>query len=268
MKIISWNVNGIRAVERKGELESFLKTHNPDIFLIQETKAQEEQLMAIKKKYSEYEQFYECAEKAGYAGTALWVKKVYTPSIHFGAGMPDYKDTEGRIARVDIGNWSILGVYFPNGGKSSEAWNEKLVFYEKFLEYVNLLRTEGRKVIWAGDVNCAHEEIDLARPKDNVKSIGFLPEERAWVSKVIENNWADVFRTLHPEKIVYSWWHVITRARERNVGWRIDYFFLDSMEMPLVQNIEYLNDQMGSDHCPILLELSTEEKYKNEKSFI
>ncbi|MCF7905893.1 exodeoxyribonuclease III [Candidatus Gracilibacteria bacterium] len=263
MKIISWNVNGIRAVERKGELEKFLGIYNPDVFLIQETKAQESQIKPLREKYAEYEQFYECAEKAGYAGTSIWVKnrlRDYETTrsqegIRFFAGIPGYNDTEGRIARVDIEDWSILGVYFPNGGKSPEAWKEKLVFYEKFLEYVNSLRLQGRKVVWGGDVNCAHEEIDLARPKENKNSIGFLPEERAWVTKVVQNNWSDVFRTLHPDSVAYSWWHLISRARERNVGWRIDYFFLDSAFMPQVKNIAYLNEQMGSDHCPVKLEL-------------
>ena len=264
MKIISWNVNGIRAVDRKGDLEEFLKTHDPDIFLIQETKAQEDKLGPIIKKYAAYEQFYNSAERPGYAGTGIWVKKDFlipgskisqNPGLVFKTEFPGYSDIEGRVARVDLEDWTIFSIYFPNGGKSPEAWDDKLVFYEKFLEYVNSLRKEGRKVIWAGDVNCAHEEIDLARPKDNQKSIGFLPEERAWVTKVIKNNWIDVFRSLYPEEIIYSWWHVITRARERNVGWRIDYFFLDKDLVTNVKEIKYLNDRMGSDHCPVELEI-------------
>ncbi len=255
MKIISWNVNGIRAVDRKGDLEMFLKTHNPDIFLIQETKAQEDKLVPIIKKYDKYEQFYNSAERPGYAGTGIWVKKSLHYNIIFSIEFPNYKDNEGRVARIDLDDWTIFSIYFPNGGKSKEAWNDKLVFYEKFLAHVNNLRKEGRKVIWAGDVNCAHEEIDLARPKDNENSIGFLPEERTWITKVIQNNWADVFRSLYPGKIIYSWWHVITRARERNVGWRIDYFFLDQELMKQVKDIKYLNDQMGSDHCPVELRI-------------
>ncbi len=227
MNIISWNVNGIRAVEKKGEIENLLNTYNPDVLLLQETKAKEEQLSAIIKKYDQYQQFYHAAEKPGYAGTSIWVSSNFIKSsnLEFSTGMPNFEDTEGRIARVSFENYEILGVYFPNGGKSPEAWDGKLVFYEKFLDFVNQLRSEGKTVIWAGDVNCAHEEIDLARPKDNMNSIGFLPEERAWVSKVVENKWTDVFRKTYPSKTdVYSWWHVITRARLRNVGWRIDYF--------------------------------------------
>ncbi len=259
MKIISWNVNGLRAVERKGELRKFLEKYQPDVFLIQEMKAQETQGAEIRKAYPEYEQFYHCADKAGYAGTGIWVQKRLrdheTARLQFHTGMPNFADTEGRIARVDIGDWTVFSVYFPNGGKSPEAWKGKLVFYEKFLEYVNTLRGEGRKVIWGGDVNCAHNEIDLARPKENQNSIGFLPEERAWVGKVVKSGWKDVFRALHPDTVMYSWWHLISRARERNVGWRIDYFFLDEKLMPMVKDIGYLNDQMGSDHCPVEIEI-------------
>ena len=258
MKLISWNVNGIRAVERKGDLDVFLNTHDPDIFLIQEIKAKPEQLTEIIEKYNDYEQFYHSAEKPGYAGTAVWIKRNYklqTSNFKFGIGMPDFDDNEGRISRISFDNFEILGVYFPNGGKSPDAWKGKLEFYEKFLAFVNQLRAEGKTVIFTGDVNCAHEEIDLARPKDNEGKIGFHPEERAWLNKWVENGWKDVWRERNPEvRDVYSWWHVITHARLRNVGWRIDYFFVDEKFMPQVKEIQYLTEQMGSDHCPILLE--------------
>jgi exodeoxyribonuclease III (xth) len=146
-------------------------------------------------------------------------------------------------------------VYFPNGGKSEEAWHGKLVFYEQFLEHINQLRSQGRRVIWCGDVNCAHEEIDIARPKENKDSIGFLPEERQWMTKVEEHGWRDVFRTKHPDAVVYSWWHVLSGARKRNVGWRIDYIFVDEPLLTKVQDIHYRTEQMGSDHCPVVLEI-------------
>ncbi len=265
MKIISWNVNGLRAVERKGELQKFLKKFSPDIILWQETKAAADQLSSIAKKYAEYEQFYNSAEKAGYAGTGIWLKKRLRDhettraqgKTTLRTGMPDFADTEGRISRIDFDEWTILSAYFPNGGKSDAAWDEKILFYEKFLAYVNSLRSAGRKVLWGGDVNCAHEEIDIARPRENENSIGFLPEERAWVTKVIRSDWADAFRSLHPTEVVYSWWHVISRARARNVGWRIDYFFLDKKLMPLVQSVRYLGSQMGSDHCPVEIEIGS-----------
>ena len=171
MKIISWNVNGIRAVERKGELENFLKTYTPDIFLIQETKAKHEQLTEIIEKYSDYEQFYHTAEKPGYAGTAIWIQKSKIKNQKFITGMPDFDDNEGRIARLDFEKFSIFSVYFPNGGKSLEAWKGKLVFYDQFLKHVDKLKENARMVVWAGDINCAHEEIDIARPKENKNSI-------------------------------------------------------------------------------------------------
>ena len=256
MKIISWNVNGIRAVERKGDLDSLIDSENPDILMLQETKAHPQQLSKSLTHHPDYLQFYHSAEKKGYSGTSIWVKRVHSNTTTYKTGMTGFKDMEGRISRLDIDKHSYLGVYFPNGGKSEDAWKGKLVFYDKFLKYINKLRKSGRLIIWAGDVNCAHEEIDLARPKSNMKSIGFLPEERDWVSKVIKNDWIDVFRHLNPEKVVYSWWHLLSKSRERNVGWRIDYFFIDKKILNKVTNITYLNKQMGSDHCPVKMEIN------------
>lgn len=255
MRLISWNVNGIRAVERKQDLQSFLQDWQPDILLLQETKAKPEQLSALLTQHPEYHQFYHAAQQPGYSGTAIWARKDKIATPQFQSGMPDFDDAEGRVAQLDFLDYSILGVYFPNGGKSPEAWQGKLVFYERFLAYVNQLRADGRKVIWGGDVNCAHQPIDLARPQDNEQSIGFLPEERDWVSRVIAQDWVDIFRQRNPTTVIYSWWHVITKARARNIGWRIDYFFVDSCLQPQVSNSQYLNQQMGSDHCPVLLEL-------------
>ncbi len=261
MKIISWNVNGLRAVERKAFLEPFLNDHSPDILLIQETKSKSEQVEFLDNIYENYQKFYVSAEKPGYSGTAIWVKSnLNISNIKFIEGMPnDPVSNEGRVARVDFDMkgeaYCVLGIYFPNGGKSSEAWEQKLVFYKKFLEYVNHIRDEGRICIWAGDVNCAHNPIDLARPEENDGVIGFHPEERAWLDKWLQAGWIDVWRKTNPDvKEVYSWWHLITRARSRNVGWRIDYFFVDKSFFPQVKNMQYLTEQMGSDHCPVMLE--------------
>lgn len=255
MKLINWNVNGIRAVERKGALQALLTEHSPDLLLIQETKATPDKLSKELTADADYHQYYHSAQKPGYSGSSIWVKQCYA-NLQWSTGMPNYDDNEGRIARIDMADFSILCVYFPNGGKSKDAWNDKLVFYDRFLDYVNSIRAEGNNVIWAGDINCAHEEIDIARPKENQKSIGFLPEERAWVTKVIEHGWIDVFRKQNPEKVIYSWWSMVTKARLRNVGWRIDYFFVDTPLFAHVTKIEYLNDHMGSDHCPVVMEIS------------
>ncbi len=256
MKIISWNVNGLRAVEKKGELGNLIRTWAPDILLLQEIKANHLQLEPLNSKYPDYLQFYNPAEKPGYSGTGIWVSNAYRDRITYSAGISDIPDDEGRISSVEIdGDFIVFGLYFPNGGKSEEAWRGKLTFYDAFLRNMNALRKMGKKIIWAGDVNCAHEPIDLARPRENEHSIGFLPEERAWVSRVIDNGWIDVFRYRNPDTVVYSWWHVISRARDRNIGWRIDYFICDEMLIKKVYNSEYLTEQMGSDHCPVLLEI-------------
>ncbi len=261
MRIISWNVNGLRAVERKEALGQFLDDYSPDIFLMQETKSKPEQVEFLDNVYPEYEKFYHSAEKAGYSGISIWFKKeLPLKQVRFTSGMPeDPVNDEGRIGRIDFTygskRFAILGIYFPNGGKSLEAWDSKLVFYEKFLDYVNKIRSEGIECIWAGDVNCAHNEIDLARPKDNDGVIGFHPDERAWLDRWVKEEWIDVWRKTFPEKRdTYSWWHLISRARSRNVGWRIDYFFVDNQFFSNIENIEYLTEQMGSDHCPVMLE--------------
>ncbi len=257
MKIASWNVNGIRAVHRKGDLNSFLKKYSPDVLFLQETKANKEQVQQEIGEHPEYEEHFHSADRPGYAGTALWIRKTAFEKDEWkiSQSMPGFNDTEGRIIRGDFHDWSFLGIYFPNGGKSHEAWLEKLKFYEKFLTYIQDLRDGGRKVLFCGDINCAHEEKDLARPKENKKSIGFLPEERAWMTKVISSGFADVFRFLHPNEIKYSWWSPFAGARQRNIGWRIDYFFIDQKLIPYIVDMEYINDQKGSDHCPVMIEI-------------
>lgn len=254
MKVISWNVNGIRAVERKGDLDRFLSTHAPDIFFLQEIKATPAQLSEALREHPEYHQFYNPADKPGYAGTGVWLKKGVCGEFAFATGMDGYDDREGRICRLDFDDWTLFGVYFPNGGKSTEAWQEKLKFYDAFLEHLVALRAAGRRVIFMGDINCAHEEIDLARPKENRASIGFLPEERAWYSRVIAAGFWDVFRVLNPDARVYSWWHMLSGARARGIGWRIDAIFVDLSLLPQVRQIAYLGAQMGSDHCPVAME--------------
>jgi len=265
MKIISWNVNGLRAVERKEFLVAFLNVHSPDILLLQETKSKPEQVAFLEPLYPDYRKFYVSAEKPGYSGVSIWLKnelKSQFGNFEFIAGMlNDPVSEEGRIARLDFTlnaeKFSVLGAYFPNGGKSDDAWQHKLKFYAAWLEYVNSIRDSGRKVIWTGDVNCAHNEIDLARPKDNDGVIGFHPKERACLDDWISNRWIDVWRTKNPDTTeVYSWWHMISRARLRNVGWRIDYFWIDAPLMKSVKNAEYLTEQMGSDHCPVVLEIN------------
>ena len=274
MKIISWNVNGIRAIHKKKELENFITAYQPDIFCMQETKCKKNQISNIIEEFSDFIQLYTEAEKAGYSGTSIWISKKFleknaidTADIQFISGMSDfYDDNEGRISRIDFTKnnteYSVLTVYFPNGGKSEEAWVQKLIFYRKFLEYVQYLeskKSEGgleKTVIFSGDVNVCHEPIDIARPKQNEGKIGFHPLERKEITNWINAGFKDVWREKNPTLAdQYSWWSYRGGARARNVGWRIDYFFVPQQMISDVKNIEYLNAQKGSDHCPVVLEI-------------
>jgi exodeoxyribonuclease III len=251
MIISSWNVNGLRAVARKGVLKEWIAKQNADVLCMQETKANAEQLSFLDDEYPEYEKEYHTGEKAGYAGVSTWTRGIATRTYR---GL-DAGDPEGRVLRTDFDEWSLLNIYFPNGGKSSEAWEYKLVFYDHILALMNDLRAAGRHVIMVGDLNVAHREIDIARPKENEGKIGFHPKERAWVDRMLEAGWADVFRSKHPDTVAYSYWHLISRARERNVGWRIDAFYLNEQDLQSVKRIRYDTEQMGSDHCPVTIEL-------------
>ncbi len=264
MKIITWNVNGARAVERKGELQNLLREHGPDILMLQEIKGNVEQFSAFLTAHTDYQQYYHSAEKKGYAGTAIWAAKPALATwreVEFHTAIPEAPNAdEGRSSRLSFvaqgEQWHALSIYFPNGGKSEQAWQEKLVFYERVLDHINALRAAGGVVLTGGDMNVAHTEIDIARPKENHGKIGFHPKERAWMDRVLAAGWADVWRAQNPAVAeVYSWWNMVTRARERNVGWRIDYFFLSQQHLGRLGESRYLNQQMGSDHCPLMLEI-------------
>ncbi|KAK3604227.1 hypothetical protein CHS0354_002035 [Potamilus streckersoni] len=231
-------------------LAPLVAEHNPDFLMIQEIKGQAEQFDAVLNDPPGYRAFYHSAEKKGYSGTGIWVSKTVSGGEFVKVFPGNPNPDEGRLAefRFERGGqkYAFAGIYFPNGGKSEQAWQEKLTFYDRFLEYVNSLRKDGWNCIWGGDVNCAHNEIDLARPKDNEGLIGFHPLERQWLDRVHTDGWRDVFRTLYPDaRDIYSWWHQITRSRDRNIGWRIDYFFCDKSLMKDVKRIEYLTEYMG-----------------------
>jgi len=289
MKIITWNVNGIRAVERKKSLQELIEKQSPDILFLQEIKGKEEQFSKYLTQNEEYRQFYHSAQKPGYAGTGIWIRRDLLQKVrklNFNMHVPHLRDVysendeamknikenegvdmnnvpnmdEGRISHLsfvyDKKIYDLVSIYFPNGGKSKQAWENKLVFFDKVLKHMNELRKLGHEVIIGGDMNVAHTEIDIARAKENDGKIGFHPKERAWMDKVIKNNWVDVWRDKNPGvRDVYSWWNVITKARDRNVGWRIDYFFMDKNSVNSVKKVEYLNEQMGSDHCPLMMEI-------------
>ncbi len=254
MRIVSWNVNGIRAVSGKGFSES-LKKIDADIVGIQETKAQLEQLGEEITNNDGYGfHYFSSAEKKGYSGTALY-SKTEPISIEFGLGTDEF-DHEGRTIIADYEKFVLFNIYFPNGGRGEEYVNFKLRFYDAMLLRVKKLQEEGREVIVCGDVNTAHKEIDLSNPKANSKISGFLPEERVYIDKFLEFGLTDAFRMLYPDKKeCYTWWSYKTYARERNVGWRIDYFFVTDGLKSKIKECSHLTDIFGSDHCPIMLEL-------------
>jgi len=255
LRILSWNVNGIRAVYKKGFLQ-WLMTNKPDILCIQETKASEEQLPDDLRNIQGYHTFYVSAEKKGYSGVALLSKE--EPSrIEPGWGVDTFK-REGRTVIADYENFLLMNIYFPNGKASPERLKYKMDFYESFLDYVDGLKNQGKKLIICGDVNTAHKEIDLARPKENETVSGFLPEERAWIDKLLSHGYIDTFRMFEEGGGHYSWWDYKTRARERNVGWRIDYFLVSENLEHHIQSAFILSDVMGSDHCPIGIELKVD----------
>lgn len=252
IKLISWNVNGIRAVLKKGFLEWFKET-NPDILCIQETKAWEEQLPDELKNVPGYHSFFCQGVKKGYSGTAIYTKEKPL-SVQRGFGIEKF-DSEGRILIAEFSEFVLFNIYYPNGKQSQERLDYKMGFYEAFQNYANDLKTKGKKLVICGDVNTAHKEIDLARPKENSKVSGFLPEERAWIDRFVADGYIDTLRMFKSEGEVYTWWDQVTRARERNVGWRIDYFYVTENLKDNVTNAFTLPDVMGSDHCPIGIEL-------------
>ena len=254
MRLISWNVNGIRAVHKKGLFLSWIEEEQPDVLCLQETKAHESQLPEALTKVEGYSSWFSTPERKGYSGVALYTKEE-PRSVSFGLGVERF-DNEGRTVVADFDDFVLLGIYFPNGKRSAERLRYKMEFYDAFLDYVENLRKEGRSVVVCGDVNTAHKEIDLARPKENEKISGFLPEERAWMDKFFERGYVDTFRQFHQEPGNYSWWDTMTRARERNVGWRIDYFFTDADLASSLTDGFILPDVMGSDHCPVGIEIT------------
>ncbi len=253
MKILSWNVNGIRAIEKKGFL-TWLQKINPDILCLQETKCHPEQLSANLLKPKGYKTFWSSAEKKGYSGVSVFTKR-NPKSISCELGKKEF-DCEGRNLILDFGNFILFNIYFPNGGAGNKRVPYKMNFYDKFLQISEALRKKGRNIIICGDVNTAHTEIDLARPKNNTENTGFLPEERAWITKFISKGYVDTFRYFcKDEPHHYTYWDYKTAARSRNVGWRLDYFFVNDNFLPKVRTSFILKDVLGSDHCPIGIEI-------------
>jgi len=252
MRLISWNVNGIRAADRKGLFDWF-KKESPDIFCLQEIKAMSEQIPPHLRNTPGYHIFLNSAERKGYSGVAAYSKKKPT-DLKLGFGIEKF-DSEGRTIVIEYPSFTLFNIYFPNGNKNQERLDYKLDFYDTFLGYVDNLKAEGKNIVVCGDFNTAHKEIDLTHPKQNEKKSGFLPIERAWIDTFIDHGYVDTFRHFNKEPNQYSWWSNRTGARSRNVGWRLDYFFVNKEFMPKVKNAFIMQEVMGSDHCPVGIEI-------------
>jgi exodeoxyribonuclease-3 len=252
MQIISWNVNGIRAAERKGFLD-WLAEVQPDILCVQETKAQPDQLSRKLRQPAGYHSYFHSAERKGYSGVATYSREPLV--VQEGFGQPEF-DVEGRTLQSEQHGFTLLNCYMPNGGQGPERLDYKYRYYAALLDFCDELHAAGHLLVICGDVNTAHKPIDLARPKENETVSGFLPEERAWVDKYLAHGFVDAFRHFYPDATdQYTWWSYITRARARNVGWRIDYFLVSEGLMPRVKDCTIMPEVMGSDHCPIALEI-------------
>ncbi len=248
VKILCWNVNGIRAVLRKG-FSDWLRGESPGILCLQETKAHPDQIGGEMSELQDYQTYWNYPERKGYGGVAVLTRE--SPlSVRYGfaaAGL----DLEGRVLIVEYPGFTLLNVYFPNGKQGESRIKYKLDFYEAFLAFIDSLKSEGKELVICGDFNTAHKEIDLARPKENAKISGFLPVERAWLDRLVAHGYVDTFRHFHQEPDQYTWWDLKSRARERNVGWRIDYFFITGDLLPALSKAFIMPEVTGSDHCPI-----------------
>jgi exodeoxyribonuclease-3 len=255
ISLISWNVNGLRAAIKKDFFGS-VKLLDADIVALQETKLQQPQLTPEISDIQPYESHWSHATvKKGYSGVAAYTR-IKPKSVKQGLGEPRYDD-EGRILELDFDDFVFFNVYFPNGQMSEERLQYKLDFYEAFFNYTDEYKKQGRSLIITGDYNTAHNEIDLKNPKANENTSGFLRIERDWLDRLIENEYVDTFRYFNPDTVKYSWWTYRFKARDRNIGWRIDYFFItrDIIDKGWVKETPIHNDIYGSDHCPIGLVL-------------
>ena len=262
MNIISWNVNGLRANVKKGGFDWFLQ-QSPDFMCYQETKVHPEQLEeGVRTPLGYYSYFDHSKLRKGYSGVAIYAKEK-ADRVEYGLGVEEY-DKEGRFIALFYENpykikslgvkFVLITCYFPNGGGGQDRLEYKLRFYDEFLKYINKQRKNGYEIIFCGDVNTAHQEIDIARPKENENHTGFLPIEREWIDQLIQEGYIDIFRHQNPnKKDVYTWWDMKTFARERNVGWRLDYFFISPALLNKVKKTNILSQITGSDHCPIEL---------------
>lgn len=250
MKISTWNVNGIRAVLKRGDLQRYVTQANPDILCLQETKAQEGQV-DLGEEFEGYHAYWNSAVRKGYSGTLI-LTKTEPLSVSYGIGIEAH-DQEGRVITAEYEDFYVVTVYTPNAKRDLTRLAYRQVWEDDFLAYLKSLEAT-KPVIFCGDLNVAHEEIDLARPKSNMKNAGFTQEERSKFDAVMANGFVDAFRWKYPDVTgAYSWWSYMREERARNIGWRIDYFVLSQALTDRIQDVTIRSDVMGSDHCPVEL---------------
>ena len=254
VKLVSWNVNGLRAVINKG-FEKFFKEINADIFCIQETKMQEEQIdESIKQIFKEYNSYWNSAEKKGYSGTAIFTKNKPN-KVTYGIGIEEH-DKEGRVITLEFDNFYLVNCYTPNSKRELERLEYRMIWEDEFRKYlIELNKT--KPVVICGDLNVAHKEIDLKNPKTNRRNAGFTDEEREKMTELLDSGFVDTFRYLYPEKTdMYTWWSYMFKAREKNAGWRIDYFIVSESIKDKIKESYIYSNIMGSDHCPVGVDLN------------
>jgi exodeoxyribonuclease III len=249
MKLVSWNVNGIRSVVKKGFLD-FLKKEDPDVLCLQETKIADLAREKEKFDFPGYEEFWNPAERSGYSGTAIFARNGLKAVLL----SPLDWDNEGRVQILELEKFYLVNVYFPNANHELSRLKFKIDFNDKLLAYLKKIEKK-KPIVICGDFNVAHKEIDLARPKQNEGNPGFTPEERAWMTKFLKAGFVDVYRQIYPDKIEYTWWSYRTFARDRNIGWRIDYFCASASLANSIKKAYILTDVYGSDHCPVGIEV-------------
>jgi exodeoxyribonuclease-3 len=252
--ITTWNVNGLRAALKKGA-DTWWEKHDPDLLCLQEIRANPDQLSTAQREALESRHaVWNPAQRAGYSGVATFSK--HPPlDTELGLDIPKF-DQEGRVIQTLLEEYRVFNIYFPNGGRDLSRVAFKLEFYQELLEICDALHDQGEKIIITGDFNTSHRPIDLRNSKANEGNTGFLPEEREWIDIYLEHNFVDIFRELYPDKEQYTWWTYIGNARERNVGWRLDYFLISEELVDQVEDVIIHDEVMGSDHCPVSLLLA------------
>jgi exodeoxyribonuclease III len=250
VKIVTWNVNGLRAAFRKNALDTVL-SRVPDLLCLQEIKTRPEQLTEEQRNIPGYHIIWNSAERLGYSGVATIVREMPL-EVTLGMVAPQF-DVEGRVIRTRHPGFLLYNIYFPSGQRGMERVDYKLAFYSHLLETCNPLHAAGEKIIITGDFNTAHQPIDLKYPKQNQKTSGFLPEERAWVQRYLDHGFVDIYRFFYPQREQYTWWTYRLNARQRGIGWRLDYFLVSEALVSRIKDVAILDDVHGSDHCPVEL---------------